>query len=313
MTNTTLITGGCGFIGSHLVDRLIQQGTHVRVYDNLSIGTKNVEHLFENPCFTLITGDLRNPDGLDEALEDCQIVYHLAANPEVRLGTINTMVDFQQNLVTTRNVLEAMRNSAQAKTMIFTSTSTVYGDTTKTPTKEEYGPLLPISLYGATKLGCEALISAYSHLFDIRAVIYRFANVVGPRSGHGVIYDFIRKLRTDSSTLEILGDGTQTKSYLHVDDCVDALILALLIENQLEIFNVGTEDQIDVQTIADIIVEEMELKEVTYRFTGGFHGRGWRGDVKAMLLDAQKLRNCGWEAKNTCREAVRLATRSLMK
>ncbi|UCH38329.1 MAG: GDP-mannose 4,6-dehydratase [Candidatus Bathyarchaeota archaeon] len=306
------MTGGCGFIGSHLSDRLIQQGTHVKVYDNLSIGTRNVEHLFGNPCFTLIEGDLRNAEGLDEALDDCQVVYHLAANPEVRLGTINTNLDFQQNLVTARNVLEAMRKSAQAKTIIFTSTSTVYGDTTEIPTNEEYGPLLPISLYGATKLGCEALISAYSHLYDIRGMIYRFANVVGSRSGHGVIYDFIRKLQTNSSTLEILGDGTQTKSYLHVDDCVDALILALRIENQLDVFNVGTEDQIDVRSIADIIVEEMELDKVTYQFTDGIHGRGWRGDVKAMLLDTVKLRKHGWKSKYTSKEAVQLAVQSML-
>jgi UDP-glucose 4-epimerase len=283
------------------------------VYDNLSIGTHNVEHLFENPHFTLIEGDLRNADGLDEAIEECQVVYHLAANPQVRLGMIDTNLDFQQNLVTTRNVLDAMRNSAQANTLIFTSTSTIYGDAMEIPTKEKYGPLLPISLYGATKLGCEALISAYSYLFDIRAVIYRFANVVGPRSGHGVIYDFIRKLRTDSTTLEILGDGMQTKSYLHVDDCVDALILALQLENKLELFNVGTEDQIDVQTIADVVTQEMGLDKVMYRFTGGYHGSGWRGDVKAMLLDTQKLRNRGWEPRYTSQEAVRLAVRSLIE
>ena len=144
-------------------------------------------------------------------------------------------------------------------------------------------------------------------------MIYRFANVVGPRSSHGVIYDFVRKLSKDPSTLEILGDGTQSKSYLHVDDCVDALLFALRIEDQIDIFNVGTEDQIDVQTIADIVVEEMELKDVKYHFTGGFQGRGWRGDVKVMLLDANRLRNLGWKAEHNSKDAIRLAVRSVIK
>ena len=152
MTDTALITGGCGFIGSHLADRLIQRGICVKVYDNLSIGTINVEHLFENPHFELVVGDLLNGDTLREALEGFRVVYHLAANPEVRVGVANTNVDFEQNLVATRNVLEAMKESKHAKTMVFTSTSTVYGDATERPPKEDYGPLVPISLYGATKL-----------------------------------------------------------------------------------------------------------------------------------------------------------------
>jgi UDP-glucose 4-epimerase len=277
------------------------------------MGTRNIEHLLENPHFELIEADLLEGDKLREPLEGCSVVYHLAANPDVRIGVTNTNLDFDQNLVATRNVLEAMKDSNHAKTIVFTSTSTVYGDASERPTKEDYGPLVPISLYGATKLGCEALISAYSHLFDFRAVIYRFANVVGPRSSHGVIYDFINKLRKDPSTLEILGDGTQSKSYLYIDDCVDALLSSHQVENQVEIFNVGTNDQVDVQTIANVVTEEMGLKEVKYYFTGGFQGRGWRGDVKMMLLDASKLQRLGWKPKQNSKEAIKLTARSMIK
>jgi UDP-glucose 4-epimerase len=312
LTDTTLITGGAGFIGSHLADRLIQRGSFVKVYDNLSRGTRNIDHLLGNSHFELIAADLVDGNKLLEALEGCSVVYHLAANPEVRIAVTNTNVDFEQNLVATRNVLEAMKESEEAKTIVFTSTSTVYGDTAERPTPEDYGSLVPISLYGATKLGCEALISAYSHLFDLRAVIYRFANVVGPRSSHGVIYDFIQKLRKDPSTLEILGDGTQSKSYLYIDDCVDALLSSLQVKDQVAIFNVGTNDQVDVKTIAEVVAEEMGLTAVTYSFAGGFQGRGWRGDVKLMLLDATKLRKLGWKPKLNSKEAIQRTVRSMI-
>lgn len=192
MGEKALITGGAGFMGSHLAERLVKRGDFVRVYDNLTTGRmENIKHLLDRPNLELVTGDLLDEERTLEASQGCKIVYHLAANPEVRVGITDTRIDFEQNLVATRSLLEAMRKSMNAKTIVFTSTSTVYGEAEQMPTTEDYGPLIPISLYGASKLGCEALIAAYCHLFDMRSVIYRFANVVGPRSCHGVLYDFI--------------------------------------------------------------------------------------------------------------------------
>lgn len=309
-----LITGGAGFIGSHLAERLMEQGNNVRVYDNLSIGRDNIEQFLDKSCFELVVGDLLDEEKIVKAIEGCGVVYHLAANPEVRVGAKDTKFDFEQNLVATRNLLEAMRRRRTAKTIIFTSTSTIYGEAEEIPTPEDYAPLVPISLYGATKLGCEALISAYSHLFDFRAVIYRFANVVGPRSRHGVIYDFIMKLHKNPSVLEILGDGTQSKSYLYIDDCIYALQFGYEhTKAQVEIFNVGTDDKVNVKTIADVVVEEMGLKNVKYDLTGGFQGRGWRGDVKVMLLDSNRLRTMNWKPIHNSKDAIRLAAKSIIK
>lgn len=314
MKEKVLITGGAGFIGSNLAEKLAKHGDFVRVYDNLSIGRKeNVKQLLDRSNFEFVIGNLLDEDKTLKAMDDCEIVYHLAANSEVRLGTVDTLIDFEQNLVATRNLLEAMRKSKSAKTIVFTSTSTVYGEAKCIPTPEDYAPLIPISLYGASKLGCEALITAYSHLFGMRSVIYRLANVVGPRSGHGVIYDFIMKLRKNPATLEILGDGSQSKSYIYVDDCVESLLFGLqCAQSKVEIFNVGTADQVDVRTIASIVVEEMRLNDVKFNFTGGIDGRGWRGDVKFMNLDATKLVRLGWKPKYSSRQAVRLATRALL-
>jgi UDP-glucose 4-epimerase len=312
LTETVLITGGAGFIGSHLADALVRRGDTVRVYDNLSIGTGNIAHLLDEPRFELVRGDLREAEPTRAAVASCDVVYHLAANPDVRVGATDTRIDFEQNLVATRNLLEAMRTSDSARILVFTSSSTVYGEPATIPTAESYGPLIPISLYGGTKLGCEGLIAAYSHLFDLRAVIYRFANVVGPRCGHGVIYDFLVKLTRDPSTLEILGDGTQRKSYLHVDDCVDAMLFGLgHATAQVALFNVGTEDQVNVRAIAEIVVQELGLHDVVFDYVGGYEGRGWRGDVKQMLLNTAKLRTLGWTPRHSSEAAVRLAARAI--
>jgi UDP-glucose 4-epimerase len=213
-------------------------------------------------------------------------VFHLAASPDVRTGVRDPRTDFEQNLVATRNLLEAMRMSESGKNLVFASTSTVYGEAKSIPTHEDYGPMMPVSLYGATKLGCEALIMAYCHLFDMRAVIYRFANIVGPRSRHGVIYDFIEKLRSDCRELEVLGDGTQSKSYMVVDDCVEAFLFGHPpASDRVEVFNIGSDDMVDVKTIARIVIEEMGLSDVKLRFAAGVEGRGWPGDVKEMQLE----------------------------
>ena len=203
--NKILVTGGAGFIGSHLVDCLTEKGNRITVFDNLSSGKIGfIENHLENPDFTLIKGDLLDHKAIERACKDIDLVFHVAANPDVRLGASDTKIHFDQNILATYNLLEAMRKNS-VKKVAFTSTSTIYGEAHIMPTPENYGPLLPISLYGASKLACEALITSYSHTFDMQAWIFRFANIVGPRSTHGITVDFIRKLQENPIQLEILG------------------------------------------------------------------------------------------------------------
>jgi UDP-glucose 4-epimerase len=310
-----LVTGGAGFIGSHLVDALMNRRVKVRVLDNLSSGSlRNIERHLNNENFTFIHGDLLNPEDTMRSVSDCEIVWHLAANPEVRVSSMDPEVHYRQNILATYNLLEVLRRR-DVKILAFTSTSTVYGEAHQIPTPEDYAPLKPISVYGATKLACEAMISAYAHTYGFRAVIYRLANIVGPRGRHGVIYDFIKKLKKNRSELEVLGDGSQKKSYLYVTDCINAMLLGLeKSKERVDIFNIGSEDQVDVRTIARIVIEEMGLRDVRLNFTGGVNGgRGWIGDVKNMLLDVRKIKSLGWSPSHNSAEAVRLATKSILK
>lgn len=306
-----LVTGGAGFIGSHLIDALLERKYEVVCFDNFSTGKMEfIKHNLNK--IELIKGDLLNRKDISKALDDCDIVFHLAANPDVRIGAENTKVHFDNNILATYNLLEEMRNKGINK-IVFTSSSTVYGDAEIIPTPEDYAPLLPISLYGASKLAAEALISSYCFTFDMEALIYRFANVVGPRCSHGVIYDFIKKLRRNPEELEILGDGTQRKSYLYIDDCISAMFFGIeRAKERIEIFNIGSEDWLEVKEIANIVSEEMKLKP-RYFFTGGIDGRGWKGDVKFMRLSIDKLKSLGWKPKYNSREAVRLTARWLIK
>ncbi|MFZ2535083.1 NAD-dependent epimerase/dehydratase family protein, partial [Methanothrix sp.] len=264
-----LVTGGAGFIGSHLVERLLLDN-EVTVLDNFSSGRiEFLEPYRDNPDFHLLTGDLMNPEMLDNAVSGKDFIFHLAANPDVKLGAEDTHVHLEQNVLATYNLLEAMRKN-DVRQMAFTSTSTVYGEAAEVPTPEDYGPLLPISLYGASKLSCEALISSYCHTFQMQSWIYRFANIVGERGTHGVLVDFIRKLRENPGKLEILGSGKQRKSYLEVKDCVCAMIHAVEHSSgEVNVFNIGSEDSVDVTEIADIVVRQMGLDGVEYDYTGG--------------------------------------------
>ncbi|MEM2938958.1 MAG: NAD-dependent epimerase/dehydratase family protein [Candidatus Bathyarchaeia archaeon] len=312
---SALVTGGAGFIGSHLVDKLMESGVSATVLDNLSAGKlNNISRWLKDSKFKFIIGDALNPSDIKKSMDGCEIVFHLAANPDVKIGAFNTRIDYEQNILATYNLLEAMKESEHCKRILFTSTSTVYGEAKKMPTPEDYGPLKPISLYGASKLACEALISGYSHLFGFNSVICRLANIVGPRSGHGVIYDFINKLRSNLKILEVLGDGTQRKSYLYIRDCVEALLVASeKAEEQVEIYNVGSEDTVNVATIAKIVIEEMDLSDVEIKYTGGVDGgRGWRGDVKEMLLDISKIKMLGWKPKLNSAEAVRRTAKDII-
>ena len=317
--SNVLVTGGAGFIGSHLVDQLMSMGYFVRVVDNLSSGSlENVKSWFGNPRFGFVRGDMKDLAVARKGIDGIEVVFHLAANPEVRVGEVDPSIHFRENLLVTFNVLEAMRESSSARVIVFFSSSTIYGEPEDFPTSEDYGPLLPISVYGASKLGCESLISSYCHIFGLRGVILRLANIVGDRSAHGVIVDFVRKLRENPKELEILGDGNQIKSYLHIEDFVDAVFLAFrsfLNEGKVvEVYNVGSFGQVDVKRIAEIVAEEMGLQNVEFKFTGGVDGgRGWRGDVKTMLLSAGKLLNLGWKPSLNSEEAVRLSCRVLLR
>ncbi len=309
--NTILVTGGAGFIGSHIVDRLMDTGCKVVVFDNFSSGQMEfIEHHLDDVNFSLIKGDLLNTGEIDAACHGVDLVYHAGANPDVRLGAVDTKVHFEQNITATYNLLEAMRKNA-VPNVAFTSTSTVYGEAITIPTPEEYGPLVPISLYGASKLACEALITSYSHTFDMHSWIFRFANIVGDRGTHGIIVDFIEKLKTDPNRLEILGDGRQSKSYLHVSDCVDGILFAVdHIDETVNIFNVGSEDTIDATGIGRIVVEEMGLDGVEFSYTGG--KRGWKGDVPRMLLAVDKIKELGWSPSYTSGNSVRDTARVLI-
>ena len=309
-----LITGGAGFIGSHVVDNLLQHN-RVTVFDNLSSGIMAyIERHIDNLDFTFIDGDLMDPDAISRALDGVDMVFHLAANPDVRLGVEDTKVHLEQNVLTTYNLIEAMRTT-DASEIVFTSTSTVYGMASVLPTPEDYGPLVPISLYGASKLACEALISSYCHTFDMKAWLYRFANIVGDRGSHGVLVDFINKLRMDPFALEILGSGKQKKSYLDVVDCVDAMVYGVEhSDEQVNIFNIGSEDTIDVMGIADIVTSKMGYSDVEYRFTGGAHGGGgWKGDVPSMLLAIEKIKTLGWKPPHNSSQSIEMAVDSLLK
>jgi len=306
-----LVTGGAGFIGSHLIDALLERGDEVICLDNFSSGRREfIEHNLGQ--MELVEGDLLNRSDIGKAIKRCDAVFHLAANPDVRSGAGNTKTHFDNNIVATYNLLEEMRENGVTK-IAFTSSSTVYGEASVIPTPENYGPLIPISIYGASKLASEALIASYCHTFDMEAIIYRFANVVGPRSTHGVIYDFINKLKANPEQLEILGDGTQKKSYLYIDDCIDAMLFGSdRMKEKVEIYNIGSEDWTDVRTIADIVSSEMGLRP-EYKFTGGLDGRGWKGDVKFMRLDISKLKERGWNPRHTSNDAIRMTARWLIK
>jgi UDP-glucose 4-epimerase len=306
-----VVTGGAGFIGSHLVDALVAQGRRVVVIDSLVAGREEtIAGHIRSGNVQLVKADLLS-DGWQDTIRGADRVYHLAADPDVRQSAMTPDPTFQNNIVATYRVLEALRMHAVPE-LVFTSTSTVYGNATVIPTPEEYAPCEPVSVYGASKLACEALISAYSHSFGIRSWQFRFANIIGPRSGHGVITDFVRKLRDNPHELEILGDGKQIKSYLEVRECIRAMEFAIAHARQpLNTFNIGSEDWIDVKAIADIVTEAMGLENVQYHFTGG--SVGWIGDVPKMQLSVARLKALGWKPGVGSRESVRMAAEAAVQ
>jgi UDP-glucose 4-epimerase len=316
---SAIVTGGAGFIGSYLTEELLSRNCKVTVIDDFSAGKmENIEHLIRNPSLKVVREDLRKPRQLGKIVAKHDLIFHLAANPEVRVGQTEPKVHFEENVVVTFNLLEAVRRAEAGKTLVFTSTSTVYGEASVMPTPEDYGPCVPISTYGASKLASEALITSYVHTFNHKGLILRLANVIGSKSNHGVIFDFIKKIVADPHELEILGDGTQEKSYLYITDLVGAMMH--LTEHCLEnsgktaIYNVGSKDKITVREIAKIVAAEMGCPRIRCRFTGGVDGgRGWKGDVKSMQLSIRKLLDTGWKPRFSSRQAVRLAAHELAR
>ncbi len=306
------VTGGAGFIGSHLVDRLLADGNQVTAYDKLALGRNEwLDRVSQNERFSLVQADMLDLDTLTGAMAGHDLVCHLGANTDIPGGAADPQLDLKNCTVATNNVLEAMAANGIHK-LLFASSAAVYGETPVRPTPEDVGPLLPISPYGAAKLACEGLISAYCHLHDIQAWMFRFANVVGGRMGHGVIFDFVRKLQRDPHVLEILGDGEQKKNFFLVEDCVEGMLFAFRHANgkPCDLFNLGSDSSLKVTEVARIAVEEMGLRDVEFRYTGG--QRGWPGDVPAYFHDVTKMRKLGWTAKYPSVEAVRIAARRLL-
>ncbi|MEM2963182.1 MAG: NAD-dependent epimerase/dehydratase family protein [Candidatus Anstonellales archaeon] len=306
-----IVIGGAGFIGSEMAGFLIDKGHHVSVIDNLRTGKERYITEAGKGKINFIYGDILNLQKVREAIREVDAVFHFAANADIRGGMENTFLDLEQNLIGTYNVLEAMRQEG-VKKIVFASSSGIYGEPEKIPTPESYGPLFPTSLYGASKLGAEGYISAFCEAFGIQAWIFRLVNIVGARNSHGVIGDFIRKLRKNPHKLEILGNGKQQKSYLHVSDCISAIYFAFnKANNKINVFNLGNEDTISVKEVADIVCEEMGLKDVTYSYTGG--ERGWIGDAPTVLLSVEKLKQLGFKFSGNSASAVRRATREMLK
>lgn len=304
----SLVIGGAGFIGSHVVDRLVERGP-VTIFDNLSVGRRAfvAEHLARGRA-ELVEADVLDLDRLASAMQDHELVVHLAANPEARWGLERTRLDLEQGTIATYNVLEAMRRT-KTRRLVFASSGTVYGDSSEISTE---GALhrLPISLYGASKLAGEALISAFVECFDLQAWIYRFGNVVGPRGTHGAALDFLNKLRRDPTSLEVLGDGRQTKPYLFVTDCVDGMLFGLDHANErLNLHNLAPPDTTSVTRIAELCVQASPHKAAVIRYTGG--DRGWPGDVPRSVMSPDKLGALGFRVRHTSDEAIERAVLAL--
>ena len=303
------ITGGAGFIGSNLVDYLIKDHK-VTVYDNLCLGRKEfISHHLKNKNFSFIEADLLDFEKLKQSMKSHDAVFHLAANSDISNNSV-TDIDLKNGTIATYNVLESMRLN-NIKQIIFASTSAVYGEAKVKPTPEDYGPLFPISFYGASKLASESLISSFCHNFSMKSWIFRFANIVGKNGTHGVIVDFIRKLKENNKKLLILGNGKQAKPYLHVKDCIEGIVYGWKNSNeQINYFNLGCKDTTNVNGIARMVADDMKLKHVKFEYTG--EERGWIGDVPQVRLDISKINKIGWKAKLSSDQAVRKSVVELL-
>ena len=307
-----LVTGGAGFIGSHLIDELVDSGYEVRIFDNLSSGSLSlINHQLNCGKVEFIRGDLTSIEDVKKATEGIDCVFHMAANPDIRLGTKITDTDLEQGTIATYNILESMRINGINK-IIFASSSVVYGENAPMPTPENHGPCLPISLYGASKLGSEGLITSWVGTFNLQAWIFRFANIIGERGTHGVIFDFIHKLKKDNTKLEVLGNGLQEKSYMDVKDCVKAIMHIYHTQKKpINLYNLGSHDTCSVRRIAEIVVEETGCNGASIEYTGG--DRGWAGDIPKAMLSIEKMLSTGYDVNYNSEAAVRHTARCLIE
>jgi UDP-glucose 4-epimerase len=303
-----ILTGAAGFIATNLIPRLLAEGHEVHGIDNFFLGKHEyVERWRGEKNFVFHELDLLERDRVVELFETIRPdrVWHLAANSDISFGTKYTDFDLKGGTLVTYNVLEGMRLS-NTKEILFSSSGAIYGEPTVMPTPEDYGPLFPISLYAASKLACESLITAFAHNYDLRCWIFRFGNIVGPFPTHGVIYDFVLRLQKDSTHLDMLGDGTQAKPYVHVEDCLDGMMFGRgHASDPVNCYNLAVTDQTSVNQIAEWTLEEMGLDPATVPIvrTGG--SRGWRGDVPQVRLDTRRMASLGWRPKLSSDEAVR--------
>lgn len=306
-----LVTGGAGFVGSHLVERLAKNPKNeIKIVDMLRTGRREFvdELLGKHKNVSFEQADLSDIDALQAAMRGQDFVYHLAANADVRGGIQDTEIDLKANVVLTRNVLEAMRLNSVKKIVLF-STTQVYGEAKVLPTPEDYSPMLPTNIYGASKIAAEAYTIAFANCFGMTAYIFRPVNIVGSRGTHGVIGDFVKKLSENPKKLHILGDGKQQKSYIHVSDLLDGIEVAVAkSKERVNIYNLGNDDWLSVTRLAEIITEEMKLKNVEFEYSGG--DRGWVGDVPKVLISTDRLKALGWKPRMNSEQAVREAARA---
>lgn len=302
LPRNALVTGGAGFIGSHVVDHLLSLGSRVIVYDNFSTGHEiNLASHSANPKLQIVRNDTLNLEALKIAMQEVDTVFHFQANADVRGGIKNTRVDLEQNTISTWNVLDAMRATG-AKTIVFASSATVYGEPEIFPTPESL-PLVHTSLYGASKAAGEGMMQAYAEYFGFRTLCFRFVSWIGPRYSHGVVFDFLKKLQVNPLELEILGDGNQQKSYLDVRDGIAGIFAALeRAPDRKSTFNLGHDDFINVMEVARIIIEQAGLTHVKLRTTGG--KRGWLGDSPMVHLDTTRIKQLGWQPRIAIKEGI---------
>jgi UDP-glucose 4-epimerase len=310
VARSVLVTGGCGFIGSHLVDALIAKGNDVTVLDNLSSSTlEYIRPHMETEKLRFVKGDVRDFNVVSRVCSSKDAVFHFAAQPDVRLSLNQPLIDSDINVRGTLNILEGMRRN-KVPLLVFASTSTVYGQARVIPTPENY-PIGPISNYGASKSASEVYMMSFSSCYKLSCVSLRYANIFGPRSTHGVVHDFFEKLVKDPKRLEILGDGKQIKSYLYIADCIESSLLASekYVQGEFSAFNIGSTEQLEANEIAKIVIAELGISDIEFRYTGG--KQGWIGDVTDMLLDTKKIRDLGWEPTVDTREGIRRYVRWL--
>jgi UDP-glucose 4-epimerase len=293
-----LVLGGAGFIGSHLVERLIQEGAIVTVFDNLKTGTvENLDNVLNHPNFNFFYGDVKDRKKVDEIVPGNEIIFHFCDDSDIQFAAKHPDTYMEQNVLGLYYVLEAMRKNG-IKTILFPSSTTVFGHIENPPISEKGGPLIPLSIYGGAKLAAEGLISAWAHTFDFKAIVFRFVGIIGGKMEHGVLHDFVKKLKKDPTQLKILGDGTQMRSFVLVDECVEGMLIALeKAEKNYNIIHIGNTDEISINHTAGIVIQAMGLENVTIHRDA--QRAGWKGDVVSNFIKSDTLRAWGWTTSSS--------------